>query len=144
MGPAAAPLGTTSGVLATGANPLVPSPGEALLGWGVSLTAGAVWVAGFVSLARSPLDARGRLPWAGAMLLLPVLGALIWFWWRHHYYPARRREQPGWDPNDRSAVVVPPRRGRPAPTGIGRTDPYAGVAAPKGLAPRRRYGAPGD
>ena len=49
------------------------------------------------------------------MLLLPVLGALIWFWWRHRYYPARRREQPAWDPNDRSAVVVPPRRRYGAP-----------------------------
>ncbi|RUQ38531.1 PLDc_N domain-containing protein, partial [Micrococcus sp. HSID17227] len=62
-----------------------------------------------------PLDARARLPWVGLMLLLPVLGALIWFWWRHRYYPARRREQPAWDPNDRSAVVVPPRRRYGAP-----------------------------
>lgn len=137
MGPAA-----TAVVAAAGAGPLVPSFGEAALGWGVSLTAGAIWVAGFVSLTRSPLDPRGRLTWAGAMLLLPVLGALIWFWWRHSYYPARRREQPDWDPNARDAVVVPPRRGRPVPSGIGRPDPYAGVAAPRGLAPRRRYGPP--
>ena len=41
--------------------------------------------------------------------------SLIWFWWRHRYYPARRREQPAWDPNDRSAVVVPPRRRYGAP-----------------------------
>ncbi|XJN89383.1 PLD nuclease N-terminal domain-containing protein [Micrococcus luteus] len=93
---------------AAAATPLVPTPGEAALGWTVSVVAGALWVAGFVSLGRSPLDARARLPWVGLMLLLPVLGALIWFWWRHRYYPARRREQPAWDPNDRSAVVVPP------------------------------------
>ena len=100
---------------AAAANPLVPTPGEAALGWTVSVVAGALWVAGFVSLGRSPLDARARLPCVGVMLLLPVLGALIWFWWRHRYYPARRREQPGWDPNDRVAVVVPPRRRYGAP-----------------------------
>lgn len=136
--------GAAAAALAAAADPLMPTPVEAVLGWGLSLAAGALWIAGFVSLSRGPLDARGRLPWAGAMLLLPVLGALIWFWWRHRYYPARRREQPGWDPNDRGAVVVPPRRGRPVPSGIGRPDPYAGVAAPKGLAPRRRYGAERD
>ena len=76
---------------AAAATPLVPTPGEAALGWTVSVVAGALWVAGFVSLGRSPLDARARLPWVGLMLLLPVLGALIWFWWRHRYYPALRR-----------------------------------------------------
>lgn len=136
--------GAAAAALAAAANPLMPTPVEAVLGWGLSLAVGALWIAGFVSLSRGPLDARGRLPWAGAMLLLPVLGALIWFWWRHRYYPARRREQPGWDPNDRGAVVVPPRPGRPVPSGIGRPDPNAGVAAPKGLAPRRRYGAERD
>ena len=100
---------------AAAANPLVPTPGEAALGWGLSVVAGVLWVAGFVSLGRSPLDARARLPWVGVMLLLPALGALIWFWWRHRYYPARRREQPAWDPNDRSAVVLPPRRRYGAP-----------------------------
>lgn len=105
----------TGAAAAAAANPLVPTPGEAVLGWTVSVVAGALWVAGFVSLGRSPLDARARLPWVGLMLLLPVLGALIWFWWRHRYYPARRREQPAWDPNDRAAVVVPPRRRYGAP-----------------------------
>ena len=57
---------------AAAATPLVPTPGEAALGWTVSVVAGALWVAGFVSLGRSPLDARARLPWVGLMLLLPV------------------------------------------------------------------------
>ena len=52
--------GALSGAAA--ANPLVPTPGEAALGWTVSVVAGALWVAGFVSLGRSPLDARARLP----------------------------------------------------------------------------------
>ena len=54
---------------AAAATPLVPTPGEAALGWTVSVVAGALWVAGFVSLGRSPLDARARLPWVGLMLL---------------------------------------------------------------------------
>lgn len=122
--------------------PLVPSPAEMALGWSVSLTAGAIWVGGLVSLARGPLDARARLPWAVAMLILPVLGALIWLWWRHRYYPARRREQPGWDPNRREVAALPPSRGSrtPAPSRRGRPDPYAGHAAPEGLLPRRRFG----
>lgn len=101
-------------VTVAAASPLVPTPGEMALGWTVSLLVGGLWVAGFVSLARSPLEPRARLPWVGLMLLLPGLGALIWLWWRHRYYPARRREQPGWNPNDRT-VVVPPRRRYGAP-----------------------------
>ena len=93
---------------AAAATPLVPTPGEAALGWTVSVVAGALWVAGFVSLGRSPLDARARLPWVGLMLLLPVLGALIWFWWRHRYYPARGH-------HDGGAVVGVPRRRYGAP-----------------------------
>lgn len=116
--------------------------GGAALGWGLSAAAVAVWIAGFVSLLRGPLDERRRLPWAVAMLVLPVVGSLIWLWWRHRHYPARRRAQPDWDPNRRDPVVMPPaRRGRTATSTIGRPDPWAGVAAPAGLLPRRRHGA---
>ena len=133
-----------AGLLAatTAAGPLMPTPLEMLLGWGSSLILGGLWVAGFVSLARSPLDARARAPWAVAMTILPVLGALVWFWWRHRYYPARLASQPAWDPNRRGAEPQPassaPRT--PAPTRLGAPDPYAGHAAPAGLLPRRRYG----
>ena len=109
--------------------------------WAVSLTAGAIWVAGYVSLSRGPLDERGKAFWALVMLGLPVLGALVWFWWRHRYHPARLRSQPGWDPNRREVELHPVRGLRtPGPTRLGQPDPYAGHAAPEGLEPRRRYG----
>ena len=97
----------TAGVLAAGAE---PPAGVQAVGWTVALIVVAVWVAGFVSLARGPLDVNRRLPWALAMIGLPVLGACVWFWWRHRYYPARRAEQPGWDPNAREQGALPPPR----------------------------------
>ncbi|MDY6055501.1 PLD nuclease N-terminal domain-containing protein [Micrococcus sp.] len=97
--------------LASGVNPLVPSAGEFVLGTVLSLGGAALWVAGLVSLLRSPLDPVARLPWMLVQVILPGLGALIWFWWRHRYYPARRAVDPAWDPNDRSLPALPPRRG---------------------------------
>jgi hypothetical protein len=92
--------------------------------WPVSTLLLVLYVGGFWTLSRSPLDARRRLPWVLAMACLPGLGALIWFWWRYRYYPARRAEQPSWDPNSDEAPVLPPAR------------------SPKMLTPRR-YGAEG-
>lgn len=118
---------------------------EPWLGWALSAVVGTIWVAGLVSLLRGPLDERRRLPWALAMVVLPVIGAGAWFWWRHRHYPARKAAEPGWDPNRRDPVVLPPARsGRAAPTAIGRPDPWAGHAPHPDRLPTRRYGAPED
>lgn len=90
--------------------------------WAVSVLIGALYVAGLVTLSRSPLDERRRLPWVLAVVCLPGLGTLVWFWWRYRYYPARRVEQPDWDPNSSVPPVLPPARSAT-------------------VAPRRRYGA---
>lgn len=117
-----------------------PTALDPWVGWGLSLVIGGLWVAGLVSLLRGPLDERRRLPWALAMVMLPGLGALVWFWWRHRHYPRRLAAEPGWDPNRRTPVALPPRRtgasGRPTTTG--REDPYAHMEPHPDRLPTRR------
>lgn len=92
--------------------------------WAASIGIGLLYVVGLVTLSRSPLDERRRIPWVLVIVYLPGLGAAVWLWWRYRYYPARRAEQPDWDPNSNVAPVLPPAR------------------SPKVMAPRR-YGAEG-
>ncbi|GEM_PF-1302751 len=78
--------------------------------WTASIVIGLLYVVGLVTLSRSSLDERRRVPWVLAIVCLPGLGSLVWLWWRYRYYPARRAEQPGWDPNSTAAPTLPPAR----------------------------------
>lgn len=93
--------------------------------WTASIVVGVLFLVGLVTLSRSPLDERRRVPWVLAIVCLPGLGSLAWLWWRYRHYPARRAEQPDWDPNSNAAPLLPPAR------------------SPKVAAPRR-YGADPD
>lgn len=107
--------------------------------WAASIGIGLLYVVGLVTLSRSPLDERRRIPWVLAIVCLPGLGAAVWLWWRYRYYPARRAEQPDWDPNSNVAPVLPPARSPkvPAPRRYGAE---GGPSVPGS----RRYGADRD
>ena len=89
--------------------PQIPLLGQIGL-WAVSALLLTLLVVALVSLTRSPLDERRRLPWLLGLFILPGIGPAVWLWWRHWYYPRRRAETPEWDPNRREVRVNAPRR----------------------------------
>src|SRR5699024_12336124 len=58
----------------------------------VSLMVWSLW-----NLSDSPLNPMQRIWWMLAILILPGVGSISW-WWIRRYYPRRKVEDPHWDP----------------------------------------------